>query len=137
MSESLDKALSGPAGEHLVLGELLKRGHAAFLALGKTQSDWDIIIMRDTGDKLVQVKAVDWPCSKNHAAKFSHKPPFYFDYLVIVLLRRDMERSQFFLFTKDKAESLVAGKEEKTITISGTMLKREAVHEDNWAILQS
>lgn len=52
------QAFSGGAGEHLVLGEILKRGREAYLAHGKTQPGWDIAVVNPGGTPLrVQVKA--------------------------------------------------------------------------------
>jgi hypothetical protein len=51
------QAFSGRAGEHLVLGETLKRGVEGYLAHGKKQPGWDIVVVNRGGTPLrVQVK---------------------------------------------------------------------------------
>lgn len=74
---------SAGAGEHLVLGELLKRGVEAYQAHGKTQPGWDIAVVNPGGKPLrVQVKAIDWP---NYGA-VNGTLDAGFDVLVVVLL---------------------------------------------------
>ena len=76
------KSLSGPAGEHLVLGELLRRGHEAYLAQGETQKGWDIVLLKETGKNIrIQVKSIDWPNEAAINGKFESG----FDLLVAVL----------------------------------------------------
>ena len=141
MSESIEKNLSAAAGEYLVLGELLKRSNMAFLAQGPTQRGWDIIIVDKCNRqfKKIQVKAIDWPCSKNNAINLT--TPFEFDYLVIVLLQRNKQRSRFFILTKEDAKQYLSKKNNKrkdkkqTITISNKNLKDLGKKEDNWKIL--
>ncbi|NPC49756.1 hypothetical protein HPC50_22085 [Corallococcus exiguus] len=78
------KRFHGNAGEFLVLGELLKRKIEAYLALGKTQRDWDIgVILHNRSAPLrVSVKSVDWP----QKISTQIRPSAKFDVLVIVLL---------------------------------------------------
>ncbi|MNN61512.1 hypothetical protein D3C81_1767520 [compost metagenome] len=45
-------------GEYLVLGELLKRNIEVYLAHGKTQKEWNVI-MANESTKRVQVKTID------------------------------------------------------------------------------
>lgn len=136
MSESIDKSLSAAAGEYLVLGELLKRGNLAFLAQGPTQPDWDILVVTNCTNRRVQVKTVDWPCSKNKAANFRF--PLEFDYVVIVLLQRNKKRSRFFLLKKDEIEQHLSVPNpsrkggQRTLTISDAKLKELKSNEDNW-----
>jgi hypothetical protein len=72
------------AGEHLVLGELLKRHIEAYLAIGPSNASWDIAAVTTCGEHRVrvQVKAIDWPRLK----AIQLKPTTDFDVLVIVLL---------------------------------------------------
>jgi hypothetical protein len=87
------QAISGGAGEHLVLGEILKRGREAYLAHGKTQPGWDIAVVNPVGAVLrVQVKAINWPvdCAVNGSFEEG------FDVLVVVLLNGD-EQSRFLI----------------------------------------
>jgi hypothetical protein len=77
------QAFSGGAGEHLVLGEILKRGREAYLAHGKTQPGWDIAVVNPGGTPLrVQVKAINWPVDCAVNGRFEDG----FDVLVVVLL---------------------------------------------------
>jgi len=56
-----NRSVSAAIGEYLVLGELLKRGAEAYLAHGKTQKDWDVVLVHSDRPKRVQVKTIDWP----------------------------------------------------------------------------
>lgn len=88
---SRKQAFSGGAGEHLVLGEILKRGAEAYLAHGKTQPGWDIAVVNPGGTPVrVQVKAINWPtdCAVNGSFEEG------FDVLVVVLLN-DERQSRF------------------------------------------
>lgn len=79
------KSLSGAAGEHLALGEILKRGREAYLAHGMTQKGWDIAVVNPCGEPLrVQVKSLAWPDYGAVNGKFDEG----FDVLVVVLLNR-------------------------------------------------
>lgn len=82
------QAFSGGAGEHLVLGEILKRGAEAYLAHGKTQPGWDIAVVNPGANPVrVQVKAINWPhdCAVN--GSFDEG----FDVLVVVLLNGEQQ----------------------------------------------
>jgi hypothetical protein len=79
------KIYSCPAGEHLVLGELLKRKYPAYLANGKTQPCWDIIIIKESKVIKIQVKTIDWPNKTAVNGNFEKG----FDYLIIVLLNSE------------------------------------------------
>jgi hypothetical protein len=82
---------SAGAGEHLVLGELLKRGVEAYQAHGKTQPGWDIAVVNPGSvPQRVQVKAIDWP---THVA-VNGTLDSGFDVLVVVLLNGEA-RSRF------------------------------------------
>jgi hypothetical protein len=83
----------GNAGEFLVLGELLKRKVEAYLALGRTQRDWDIGVIKPGRNTplRVSVKSINWP--ETDAVQI--KPNDKFDVLVIALLNG--EKSTIFL----------------------------------------
>lgn len=139
---SIDRNFSAAAGEYLVLGELLKRQHQAYLALGPTQPDWDIVIFGGSNPVKIQVKAIDWPCSKNKAVNV--KPPIRFNYLVIVLLERQNSRSRYLILSKREVEEHLSKENlkrkdpKRTITISKTTLeKNEKNWEDKWDVLRS
>jgi hypothetical protein len=59
-----NRSVSAAIGEHLVLGELLKRGAEAYLAHGETQKGWDIVLVHRGSPLRVQVKTIDWPTHK-------------------------------------------------------------------------
>lgn len=82
------QAFSGGAGEHLVLGEILKRNVEAYLAHGKTQPGWDIAVINPLGEPLrVQIKAINWPADCAVNGSFDEG----FDVLVVVLLNGDKQ----------------------------------------------
>lgn len=87
------RSSSAGAGEHLVLGEILKRGVEAYLAHGKTQPGWDIAVVNPGGSPLrVQVKAIDWPTRGAVNGNLDSG----FDVLVVVLLNGEA-RSRFLI----------------------------------------
>lgn len=82
---------SAGAGEHLVLGELLKRRVEAYQAHGKSQPGWDIAVVNPGGiPQRVQVKAIDWPTRVAVNGTFDSG----FDVLVVVLLNGE-DQSRF------------------------------------------
>lgn len=82
---------SAGAGEHLVFGELLKRGVESYQAHGKTQPGWDIaVVNRGANPIRVQVKAIYWPTYDAANGTLDSG----FDVLVVVLLKGE-ERSRF------------------------------------------
>ena len=94
------QAFSGGAGEHLVLGEILKRGAEAYLAHGKTQPGWDIAVVNPGRTPLrVQVKAINWPvdCAVNGSFEEG------FDVLVVVLLNGE-DQSYFLIIPHAELE---------------------------------
>lgn len=94
------QAFSGGAGEHLALGEILKRGAEAYLAHGKTQPGWDIAVVNPGGTPLrVQVKAINWPvdCAVNGSFEEG------FDVLVVVLLNGEGQ-SRFLIIPHAQVE---------------------------------
>ena len=94
------QAFSGGAGEHLVLGEILKRGSEAYLAHGITQPGWDIAVVNPVGLPLrVQVKAINWPIDCAVNGGFDEG----FDVLVVVLLN-GVKQSRFLIIPSDELE---------------------------------
>ena len=107
---ALNRNLSAPAGEHLVLGELLKRGRRAFLAQGPSQPGWDIIVVDEEqgrGLTKIQVKTIDWP--RTTAVNVSIKSLCQFDFMVVVLLQRQKcHRSRFLIFARTDVEKILS-----------------------------
>lgn len=95
------KSVSEAVGEYATLAELLRRGFTAFLAHGRTQADWDIIVYLPEGDpKKVQVKAIGHQSS----AKINTTKVF-FDILVIVdtrILEDASAPMRFFVLRPDE-----------------------------------
>ena len=96
------------AGEHLVLGELLRRNIEAYLAQGPTQSGWDVLTRQNGAFKKVEVKTIDWP--KYTAVNISPSTvrggcdpesdqTECFDIMVVVLLDKKQPRSRFLILT--------------------------------------
>lgn len=103
----MDKSVKCAIGEHLVLGELLRRGYSAYLAHGPTQKGWDIIIVKPKKVvRKIQVKAIGWPEKNQRNVTVSEH--FQFDYLVVVLLDLDRVRSRFLIATKAEVKSFVS-----------------------------
>ena len=103
--------LHAAAGEHLVLGELLRHGIEAYLAQGSTQPGWDILTRQNGAFKMVQVKTIDWPGNAavnispstvrdKHHAQFDQTQCF--DVMVVVLLCKNMPRSRFLFLTPEE-----------------------------------
>lgn len=102
------RTLHAAAGEHLVLGELLRRDIEAYLAQGPTQSGWDILTRQNGAFKKVQVKTIDWPkyaavniptlTVKNDRETLSDQSQC-FDVMVVVLLCKEEPRSRFLILT--------------------------------------
>jgi hypothetical protein len=137
------QSYSGPAGEHLVLGELLRRNHEAYLAHGETQKGWDIVLLQKTGRIIrVQVKAIDWPNQVAVNGRFESG----FDVLVIVLLNIDSV-PRYLLIPNDRLSQFVSKfnqnrkNNQRTITISKSLDKTSkhgiAIYEDNWRVFES
>ena len=95
-----DRTFHAAAGEHLVLGELLKRHINAYLAQGRTQQGWDILVVESCDIKKVQVKAVEWPPS----APVNVNSDMDFDVMVVVLLQRCEQRSRFLVLTTEEVQ---------------------------------
>ncbi len=133
-----NRSVSAAIGEHLALGELLKRDVEAYLAHGETQKGWDLVLVKDNGIKRVQVKTINWP--KQHA--INGKLTKGFDFLVVVLLDRGNPRSRFFIFPIGSLESILSAPNSnrksgnRTITMSKKAIDSTlAAYEDNWSVL--
>jgi hypothetical protein len=133
------RPFSAGAGEHLVLGELLKRGVEAYLAHGKSQPGWDIAVVNPGGVPLrVQVKAIDWPayCAVNGTLDSG------FDILVIVLLNGEA-RSRFLIIPIGELQQYLSQKNEarrggkRTLTVGKNFHAHSAKnlkqYEDKWS----
>lgn len=134
-----NRSVSAAIGEHLVLGELLKRNIEAYLAHGATQKGWDIVLCTNEGTQRVQVKTIDWPRQMAVNGKFEEG----FDFLVVVLLDRQNPRSRFFVFERERLDTLLSKLNEKRLNGSRTLTMSEIGieskmknDEDNWDILQ-
>lgn len=134
-----NRSVSAAIGEHLVLGELLKRDFEAYLAHGETQKGWDVIVVKNDRIKRVQVKTINWP--KGHAV--NGKLTDGFDFLVVVLLDRDNPRSRFFVFPVSVLDKLLSQPNSsrksgnRTITMSRTAIDGAlSKYEDNWGVLR-
>lgn len=102
------------AGEHLVLGELLKRHIEAYLAIGPSNACWDIAAVTTCGERRVrvQVKAIEWP----RLTAIQLKPTTDFDVLVIVLLNSP-NLSEFLIIPKHELSRVM--KENPTMRGTG------------------
>lgn len=134
---------SAGAGEHLVLGELLKRRVEAYQAHGKTQPGWDIAVVNPGGNPLrVQVKAIDWP---NYVA-VNGTLDNGFDVLVVVLLNGD-DTSKFLIIPIDDLQqhlsSVNADRKgsQRTLTVGKNFVdhatKNLKQYENQWAYITS
>lgn len=132
---------STAAGEHLVLGQLLRLEVSAYLAQGPTQKGWDIIFKLGAELKTVQVKTIGWPKEKAVNGSLTSG----FDFLVVVLLDRDKTHPRYLVFAADDVEPHLSkenperkSKGKRTLTVSnhkleaGGSLKK---YENNWAIM--
>lgn len=133
---------SGPAGEYLVLGELLRRDHESYLAHGETQKGWDIVMLSNGAKPTrVQVKAIDWPNELAVNGSFDSG----FDILVVVLLNKN-GKPKFLLFPQADLEAIISPynperkNNKRTLTISKNYetdtAKNLSKYEDNWAIFE-
>ena len=97
-----NQSIHAAAGEHLVVGELLRRGFESYLAVGPTHPGWDILIRFSNDEfRTVQVRAVDWPeCT---AVQINHTKDLNF--LVVVLLNKINLHSRFLVLGSDKVEN--------------------------------
>ena len=127
------RTFHGAAGEHLVLGELLKRHFDAYLARGRTQPGWDILVAESGGFKKVEVKAIDWPPGK----PVNFNAEMLFDAMVVVLLRRCEQRSRFLVLTAEEVKKHCATPDPERKNNEITMTVPKDLHgfeccEDRW-----
>ena len=102
----MDKSVKCVIGESLVLAELLKRGHEAYIAHGPTQKGWDIAVIFNSGVKRVQVKTIGWPEKNQRTITVSNN--LIFDYMIVVLLNLNQPHSRYLVCTKEEIESLLS-----------------------------
>ncbi len=137
------QAYSGPAGEYLVLGELLRRGHESYLAHGQAQKGWDIVMLPNGNEPIrIQVKAIDWP--NELAVNGSFDSGFHI--LVVVLLNKD-GKPKYLLFPQAGLEAIISPHNHKrmdnkrTLTIRKNyktdMVKKLSQYEENWGIFDN
>lgn len=133
-----NKSVSAAIGEHLALGELLKKDIEAYLAHGETQKGWDIVVVQKIGVRRVQVKSIDWPVQTAVNGIFNGN----FDFLIVVLLDLKNPRSRFFVFKCQDVEAHISQRNEnrkdnnRTLTMSGkSVFGALSKYEDNWEVL--
>jgi len=102
----LDNSVKCAIGESLVLAELLKRGHEAYIAHGPTQKGWDIVIVKSDNIKRVQVKTIGWPEKNQRTVTVNDS--LKFDYLVVVLLNLQQAHSRYLVCDKSEIEGLLS-----------------------------
>ena len=132
---------STAAGEHLVLGQLLRLGVSAYLAQGPTQKGWDIIFKLGPELKTVQVKTIGWPKEKAVNGSLTSG----FDFLVVVLLDRDKTHPRYLVFAAADVEQYLSkenperkSKGNRTLTVSNHKLEAGGTlkkYENNWSIM--
>lgn len=133
-----NRSVSAAIGEYLVLGELLKRNHEAYLAHGETQKGWDVVVIDQDAIHRVQVKTIDWPNQLAVNGTLTQG----FDYLVVVLLDRQKPRSRFFVFAAADLPLLLSAPNKaraggkRTLTMSQkSMAGQLEAYEDAWGKL--
>ena len=139
------RTLHAAAGEHLVLGELLRRGIEAYLAQGPTQPGWDILTRRNGAFQKVQVKTIDWPAQGtvtipsstimgNHRAQSDQTQCF--DVMVVVLLCKEESRSRFLFLTPKEVRNQCAEPENRNDNNRSMTIRKDlgafAQYEDKW-----
>jgi hypothetical protein len=102
----IDKSVKCAIGESLILAELLKRGHEAYIAHGPTQKGWDIAVISGQSVKRVQVKTIGWPENDQRTVTVSNN--LMFDYMVVVLLNLNQPHSRYLVCTKEEVENLLS-----------------------------
>jgi hypothetical protein len=105
-------------GEHYCLSELLLAGKEAYLANGKTQEDWDIVVFGNNEVIRVQVKCTDLtiPSSTAIQGMFIKKG---FDYLVIVVLNFNSKNFTYYVIPYEKLKEKKDGERYKLIDNEG------------------
>ena len=137
------QSFSGAAGEHLVLGELLRQGYEAYLAHGKTQKGWDIVSLNESGKNIrIQVKSIDWPNELAVNGKFESG----FDVLVVVLHNRE-GYPRYLIIPQNELESIISELNlerkgiQRTLTVGKNFEKHAeknlAKYENNWQYIAS
>jgi len=132
------QSFSGPAGEHLVLGELLRRGYEAYLAHGETQKGWDLVSLRESGKNIrVQVKSIDWP----HEFAVNGNFESGFDVLVVVLHNRE-NYPRYLIIPQQDLEPMISELNpdrkgnQRTLTIGKNFTEHKeknlSTYENNW-----
>jgi len=125
----LDNSVKCAIGESLVLAELLKREHEAYIAHGPTQKGWDIVIVKNNNIRRVQVKAIGWPEDNQRtvtASKF-----LKFDYLVVVLLNLHQTHSRYLVCDKSEIDGLFSPESNKRIDSSRSWYIAKDINENN------
>ncbi|WP_153020769.1 hypothetical protein [Pseudomonas sp. BMS12] len=102
----IDKSVKCAIGESLILAELLKRGHEAYIAHGPTQKGWDIVVISGQSIQRVQVKTIGWPEKDQRTVTVSNS--LKFDFLVVVLLNLKQPHSRYLVCTKQEIENLLS-----------------------------
>jgi hypothetical protein len=133
---------SAAAGEHLVLGQLLRLRFSAYLAQGPTQKGWDIIFQRGEQLKKVQVKTIDWPASSGAVnGNFTSG----FDFLVVVLLDREETHPRYLVFDAVEVEQHISKvnpdrkNKARTLTVTKGKLEQRGSLErylNNWKVMR-
>jgi hypothetical protein len=139
MSDS--SSYSTAAGEHLVLGQLLRLGVSAYLAQGPTQKGWDMIFKHGNDLKTVQVKTISWPKEKAVNGSLTSG----FDYLVVVLLNKEQTYPRYLVFEAAEVEPFLSkenperkSKGKRTLTVSSHKIEQNGVlkkYESNWKVM--
>jgi hypothetical protein len=135
------RSYSTAAGEHMVLGQLLRKGANAYLAQGPTQKGWDIILIQNHKPRTVQVKTISWPKEKAVDGNLTSG----FDFLVAVLLDKKNPHPRYLIFKADevkkhlsKANPKRKDKRKRTLTVSSKKLKEGGTltdYENNWKVM--
>ncbi|NRB38571.1 MAG: hypothetical protein HRU20_08905 [Pseudomonadales bacterium] len=124
----MDKSVKCAIGESLVLAELLKRGHEAYIAHGPTQQGWDIVIVKDDNIKRVQVKTIGWPKHNQRTVTVSNS--LKFNYLVVVLLNLDEPHSRYLVCDKQEIDSLLSAENDERVSKSRSWYIAKDINND-------
>lgn len=137
-----NSSFSTAAGEHLVLGQLLRIGVSAYLAQGPTQKGWDIIFKKGEQLQTAQVKTISWPKEKAVNGNLTSG----FDFLVVVLLDKSKPHPRYLIFKAQDVEQHISkenpnrkSKGKRTLTVSPKKLEQSGElheYENNWEILR-
>jgi hypothetical protein len=133
---SLSKSVKCAIAENLVLAELLKKEHEAYIAHGPTQKGWDIALFVNNKVKRIQVKTIGWPVKDQRTITVSNE--LLFDYIVIVLLNLDGTHSRYLILTKSEINNLLSQENPNRINnsrswyITAEIDKRISKFENAW-----